>query len=81
MQGILKGDNWRQRIGSPLALARLKIFKTHNRPLNVFLAQASRAVRDVFSGRLTYASAPIEDVDWSLFDIVALDYYRAGGAS
>jgi hypothetical protein len=34
-------------------------------------------VRRVFHGQVTYASAPIEAVDWSLFDFVCLDYYRA----
>jgi hypothetical protein len=77
MKGILPGDTWMQRLGSPFTMARLKLLKTHNKPLNAFLGRTSRAVREVFGGRVTYASAPIEDVDWSLFDIVSLDYYRA----
>lgn len=77
MNGILPGATWERRLGSPLALARLKLLGTHNRPLNAFLARTCRGLRDVFGGRLTYASAPIEDVDWDLFDIVSLDYYRA----
>ncbi|MFI5731750.1 hypothetical protein ACIA49_16620 [Kribbella sp. NPDC051587] len=34
------------------------------------------AARDAFSGRITYAAGMWEDVDWSLYDIVALDAYR-----
>ena len=77
MQGILKGDDFSERLGSPLSLWwRLKIRKLHNEPLNLFLVQAATAVREIFHGKLTYASAPIESVDWSLFDFVCLDYYR-----
>ncbi|HEX2619657.1 MAG TPA: hypothetical protein VHL11_05910 [Phototrophicaceae bacterium] len=78
MQGILKGDNFRERLGSPLAVWwRLKIRKVHNKPLNAFLEKANRAVREVFHGKVTYAAAPIEAVNWNLFDFVSLDYYRA----
>jgi hypothetical protein len=34
------------------------------------------AARAVFGGRVTYASGMWEEVDWSLFDIVAVDAYR-----
>ena len=77
MNGILPGQTSIRRLASPLLIPRLKLFKTHNRRLNLFLAQTIRAVREVFGGRVTYASAPIEDVDWSLLDIVSVDYYRA----
>ncbi len=76
MQGILKGANFMERLGNPLALLKLKVLGAHNRPLNAFLAKANAAVREVFGGRVTYASAPIEAVDWRLFDFVCLDYYR-----
>jgi hypothetical protein len=49
----------------------------HNKPLNDFLARANAAVRAVFRGQVTYASAPVEAVDWALFDFVCLDYYPA----
>jgi hypothetical protein len=55
---------------------RLKLLGTHNKPLNAFLARANQDVRKVFHGPVTYASAPIEDVDWNLFDFVCVDYYR-----
>jgi hypothetical protein len=57
-------------------MIQLRYLGTHNRPLNAFLAEANRAVREVFSGPVSYASAPIEKVDWSPFDFVCLDYYR-----
>jgi len=78
MDGILKGDSYEQRLGSPLAiLIKLKWLGLHNKPLNAFLSKLTKAVREVFDGQITYASAPIEKVDWSLFDFVGLDYYRS----
>jgi hypothetical protein len=44
--------------------------------LRAFLAEAAERVRRVFRGPLTYASAPFEVVDWSLFDIIGVDHYR-----
>ena len=78
MQGILPGNNFIKRLGNPLSMWwRLKVLKVHNKPLNAFLTKANAAVRTVFHGPVSYASAPIEAVDWSLFDFVCLDYYRA----
>jgi hypothetical protein len=77
MQGILPGNNFMERLGNPLSTWwRLKVVGIHNKPLNVFLAKANKAIREVFHGPVTYASAPIEAVDWSLLDFVCLDYYR-----
>ncbi|MFE9838335.1 abortive phage infection protein [Streptomyces sp. NPDC005551] len=45
------------------------------RRLRRFTARAAAVGRSVFHGRLTYAAAQDEDVDWDLFDIVGIDYY------
>ncbi|MEV0155502.1 hypothetical protein AB0H57_17410 [Micromonospora sp. NPDC050686] len=45
--------------------------------LNDFLAQAAKTVHANFGGRVTYASAPWEVVDWRPFDIIGIDAYRA----
>jgi len=42
----------------------------HNKPLNTFLTRANKAVRPVLGGQVTYTSAMLEAVDWSLFDFV-----------
>jgi hypothetical protein len=80
MKGILDGTNIIERFGSPMKLAltmlRLKLLRSYNKSLNTFLEEACYQVRKVFHGPISYASAPIEDVDWSLFDIVSVDYYR-----
>lgn len=46
--------------------------------LNHILADICSAVRSHYSGPVTYASGTWETVDWSLFDIVGVDYYRRG---
>ncbi|MET9312311.1 hypothetical protein ABZX12_10815 [Kribbella sp. NPDC003505] len=41
--------------------------------------QLASAARSVFGGRITYAAGLWEDVNWDLFDIVAVDAYRDAG--
>lgn len=38
-----------------------------------FLADVVPAVRERFGGPIGYASVPLEDIDWALFDIIASD--------
>lgn len=49
-----------------------------NARLNSVLAEISSNVRNRFSGPVTYSSGTWESVDWNLFDIVGVDYYRRG---
>ncbi|MBT2229009.1 hypothetical protein [Nonomuraea sp. NEAU-A123] len=44
---------------------------------NGFLGEVAETVRPLFGGRITYASAPWEFVDWTPFDLVGVDAYRA----
>ena len=44
--------------------------------INDFLGTAAAVVRERFGGRVTYASVPVERVDWGPFDIVSVDLYR-----
>ena len=76
MQGIVEGKNIIQRLGNPRFMARIKAGE-HNGPLNAFLAKAVAAVKKEFGGELTYNSLIWEKVDWSLFDYVGVDHYRA----
>lgn len=75
LNGILEGANILERIGNQANWERIRRGE-HNKPLNDFLAKAVTAIRQHFHGPLTYASIPIEQVDWSMFDIVGLDHYR-----
>ncbi|WP_438295842.1 abortive phage infection protein [Streptomyces sp. HUAS TT7] len=45
------------------------------RRLTEFTARAAMVGRSVFGGRLSYAAAQDDEVDWSLFDVVGIDYY------
>ena len=42
-----------------------------------FLTDAAFVVRGEFNGKITYASAMWEKVDWALFDFVAMNLYKA----
>jgi hypothetical protein len=73
MRGIISGRTFRRR----LANAHHEIRAGHHiAPLREFLARATRDVRGVFAGPITYAALPFEPVDWDLFDIVGVDHYR-----
>ncbi|AZM54436.1 abortive phage infection protein [Streptomyces sp. WAC 01529] len=45
------------------------------RKLRAFIARAAKTGRSVFRGPLTYGAAHEDDVDWSLFDLVSVNYY------
>lgn len=45
------------------------------RRLDRFTAKAAALGRSVFHGRLSYAAAQDDRVDWRLFDVVGIDYY------
>ena len=75
MQGIVEGNTLLERMGNPSFWENIKTGK-HIKPLNAFLAKANESVRQVFHGKVTYASAPLETVDWSPFDFVCVDFFR-----
>ncbi|MGV4980782.1 abortive phage infection protein [Streptomyces sp. NRAIS4] len=71
--GIVPGDTVFERIRNlregkvdPVAMQRR---------LDRFTAKAAAVGRSVFHGRLSYAAAQDDRVDWRLFDIVGIDYY------
>lgn len=76
MRGILPGRTLNARLKNMMAGGTIRS-GAHNQPLNAVLAGLEAAVRPVFGGPLTYASLPWEQVDWSRFDIVGVDHYRA----
>ena len=75
MSGILEGSSVFERLQHPSFWERVSS-GGHNLALNAFLGDAARRVREVFGGPVTYASVPLETVDWTPFDIVGLDLYR-----
>jgi hypothetical protein len=75
MRGILEGDTFIERFRHPSFEEKIRSGE-HNAPLDAFLARVNEAVRQVFKGNVTYASVPLESVDWSRFDLVSVDLYR-----
>ncbi len=75
MAGIVEGAHVFERLAQP-SFREVIRSGAHNERLNAFLARAADAVRAHFHGPLTYASVPLEAVDWSRFDIVGVDLYR-----
>jgi hypothetical protein len=77
--GFIPGDTYRDRIQA-MATADLQWWTSLGavqERVNAFLAEAVATVRAHFGGRVTYAAAPWESIDWSPFDLVGLDAYRA----
>jgi hypothetical protein len=74
-RGFLPGDNVAQRLGAVLSDRELIVVSAAR--VNEFLARAVGVVRERFGGRVTYASVPIDRVDWTPFDIVSVDLYRS----
>ena len=45
--------------------------------VNAFFATAVPAIRERFTGKVTYAAIPFENGDWDRFDIVGVDLHRS----
>lgn len=76
--GFLPGADTDERVAllrSPDTL-RAALGGTRAR-VNAFLAEAAAVVRARFAGPVTYASVPLEAVDWTPFDLVSVDVYRS----
>ncbi len=74
-QGFVEGNNVFDRMNNPSFWITIKEGR-HNKLLNEFLAKANQAVRQVFNGKVTYFSVPLEAVDWTPFNFVGVDLYR-----
>jgi hypothetical protein len=75
MAGIVEGDSVFERLNHPTFWEQVRS-GAHNARLNAFLTEATERVREVFHGTITYASVPLETVEWDRFDIVGVDLYR-----
>ncbi|MGA4987392.1 hypothetical protein [Nonomuraea bangladeshensis] len=65
LDGLLRGEGLPERVAGASTL------------VNDFLGEAVALVRERFGGRVTYASIPLERVDWTPFDFVSVDLYRS----
>ncbi|MFF1933746.1 hypothetical protein [Streptomyces sp. NPDC058228] len=87
--GIFPGATWAERgawlgaqlggdhmPGSPASLP--ETLRQKSAELNEALRSFAETIRSTFGGPLTYSAGSWEGVDWSIFDIVGVDYYRRG---
>ncbi|WP_217707237.1 hypothetical protein [Nonomuraea rhodomycinica] len=77
--GFIPGDTYRDRLKA-MTEGDLDWWRSLGEVMpryNAFLAEAAATVRPLFGGRVTYAAGPWEFVDWSPFDLVGVDAYRA----
>jgi len=76
LPGATLGDRLDALTGAVPAPGLPDSFGRLPRLLNATLSRSAAAIRDVFRGQVTYASAPWEAVDWAPFDLVSVDLYR-----
>jgi len=79
--GFLPGDSLQDRLALRASPQRLRPLIAGMRArLNEFLGKAVEVVRVRFGGKLSYASLPLDGVDWGPFDIISTDAgYRTAG--
>ncbi|HWM11248.1 MAG TPA: abortive phage infection protein, partial [Solirubrobacteraceae bacterium] len=73
--GIVPGADALERVDNLLS-GRFDAERMQRR-LDAFIADAARVGRSAFGGRLSYAAAEDDVVDWRLFDVVGIDYYSS----
>jgi hypothetical protein len=73
--GIVPGANAVERVENLLS-GHFDAERMQRR-LSAFVADAARVGRSTFGGRLSYAAAQDDVVDWRLFDVVGIDYYSS----
>ncbi|WP_165423906.1 hypothetical protein [Ktedonosporobacter rubrisoli] len=77
--GFLPGDSLEERVTNLLKRQPETLQSMAGLParINEFLARAVATVRERFGGKVTYASIPLEGIDWTPFDIVSVDLHRS----
>ncbi|MCP3782908.1 hypothetical protein NLX85_05955 [Micromonospora sp. A3M-1-15] len=72
--GFLPGDTLDERLALLTQAHRLRqVLAEVPARVNDFLARAVETVRARFAGRVSYASLPLDGVDWTPFDIISTD--------
>ena len=82
MKGFIDGETLYDRMktyftAKNLILNKLGFRKQMHRGLNLFLKEMVENVRVHFKGQVAYSAGTWENIDWSVFDIVGIDHYRA----
>lgn len=78
-KGFIPGETWQDRIAT-MGSADKEFWSGLGDilgRLNEFFAQVTTTVRESFAGKISYAAGPWEHIDWTPFDYVGSDGYRA----
>ncbi|MFF0226271.1 hypothetical protein [Streptomyces sp. NPDC004629] len=75
-RGYLPGDTFEERVPALAGPGREAALQGVPAKVNAFLGEVVDTVRPLFAGRVSYASCPLDDVDWTPFDVVGLDAFR-----
>ena len=81
--GFLPGETLAERLALVADPLRVRpMIKEVRARINDFLRRAVDVVRAHFGGKVSYASLPLEGVDWAPFDIISTDAaYRAAATA
>ncbi|CEL10245.1 hypothetical protein ASPCAL13367 [Aspergillus calidoustus] len=85
-KGVFPGDTFNERamflgsqfVGGHLSDDLSQALREMSVELNQVLRSFVEVVRAQFKGPITYSAGSWELVDWDIFDIVGIDYYRRG---
>ena len=75
--GFMPGETFAERI---TAFGQVDLREVQAQ-LSQYLSAVAEDARKRFGGKITYAAAPWEDIDWTPFDIASVDGYRDAGNS
>lgn len=79
IKGFIEGETMQKRIlkfSDPVYRIKNIFGLEINKKLNDFLKKSVSIARQDFKGEITYASGQWEKINWDLFDIVSINYYR-----
>lgn len=82
--GYLPGAHPGERVEALLGAEpqrKVELITELSRELNDFLGKAVTTIRDRFAGQITYCAVPLERVDWTLFDVVAVELIRSAAVA
>lgn len=85
-KGVFPGESFNERamwLGAQFTSGHMtkdvpQILREKSVELNKALRSFVKVIRARFGGPLTYSAGTWELVDWAIFDIVSIDYYRRG---
>lgn len=77
-QGLIPGNTVVERIDALMNPLETYLTRTKKywKDLNTILRSFVDVIRPEFHGPVTYAGTSMEEIDWTIFDLVGVDHYR-----